>query len=79
MKDNQLTLFSDNEMKDMEPLPVWVNGVPFVDEVETFNKTFGKPSYFDERINRSACFINGNGLLAKFFNLTNLFKLFSVI
>ena len=35
----QLNLFSENEMKDMEPLPVWVNGVPFVDEVETFNKT----------------------------------------
>ena len=47
MKDNQLTLFSDNEMKDMEPLPVWTNGVPFVDEVETFNNTFGKTNNYE--------------------------------
>jgi hypothetical protein len=37
-------------MKDMEPLPVWVNGVPFVDEVETFNKTFGKPNNYTPTI-----------------------------
>ena len=47
MKDKQLTLFSDNEMRDMEPLPVWVNGVPFVDEVETFNNTFGKTNNYE--------------------------------
>ena len=46
----QLNLFSENKMKDMEPLPVWVNGVPFVDEVETFNKTFGKPNNYEPTI-----------------------------
>ena len=50
MKGKQLTLFSDKEMKDMEPLPVWVNGVPFVDEVETFNKTFNKPNNYEPTI-----------------------------
>jgi hypothetical protein len=44
MKGKQLTLFSDKEIKDMKEVPVWVNGVPFVDEVETFNKTFNKPN-----------------------------------
>lgn len=46
----QLNLFSENKMKDMEPLPVWVNGVPFVDEVETFNATFGKPNNYEPTI-----------------------------
>ena len=50
MKDKQLTLFSDNEMKDMEPLPVWVNTVPFVREVEEFNKTFNKPNNYEPTI-----------------------------
>ena len=36
----QLNLFSEEE------LPTWVNGVPFVDEVETFNATFGKPNNY---------------------------------
>ncbi len=36
----QLKLFKEEE------LPVWVNGVPFVDEVETFNKTFNKPNNY---------------------------------
>lgn len=33
-----------------EELPVWVNGVPFVDEVEIFNKTFGKPNNYEPTI-----------------------------
>ena len=40
----QLKLFPEEE------LPVWVNGVPFVDEVETFNKTFGKPNNYEPTI-----------------------------
>ena len=47
MKGKQLTLFSESEIKEMENLPVWVDGVPFVDEVETFNKTFGKPNNYE--------------------------------
>ena len=47
MKGKQLTLFSDNEMKDMDTLPKWVNEVPFVDEVETFNATFNKPNNYE--------------------------------
>ena len=35
----QLSLFPAEELE-------WVNGVPFVDEVETFNKTFGKPNNY---------------------------------
>ena len=50
MKDKQLTLFSDKEMQDMEPLPVWVNTVPFVREVEEFNKTFNKPNNYEPTI-----------------------------
>ena len=37
----QLKLFKKEE------LPVWVNGVPFVDEVEIFNATFGKPNNYE--------------------------------
>ena len=44
MKGKQLKLFKEEE------LPVWVNGVPFVDEVETFNKTFGKPNNYEPTI-----------------------------
>ena len=40
----QLKLFKEEE------LPVWVNGVPFVDEVETFNATFGKPNNYEPTI-----------------------------
>ena len=40
----QLSLFTEEE------LPVWVNGVPFVDEVETFNQTFGKPNNYEPTI-----------------------------
>lgn len=46
MKGKQLTLFSESEMREMETLPKWYNGVPFVDEVETFNKTFNKPNNY---------------------------------
>jgi len=38
----QLELFSEENMK--------VNGVPFIDEVETFNKTFGKPNNYEPTI-----------------------------
>jgi hypothetical protein len=41
---NQLSLFSEEE------LPIWVNGVPFVDEVEIFNATFGKPNNYEPTI-----------------------------
>ena len=41
----QLSLF-----KEEEALPVWVNGVPFVDEVEEFNKTFNKPNNYEPTI-----------------------------
>jgi predicted HAD superfamily Cof-like phosphohydrolase len=44
MKGKQLTLFKE------EDLPVWDNGVPFVDEVETFNKTFGKTNNYEPTI-----------------------------
>ena len=37
----QLSLF-----KEEEELPIWVNGVPFVDEVEIFNATFNKPNNY---------------------------------
>ena len=40
----QLKLFSEEE------LPVWVNEVPFVSEVETFNATFGKPNNYEPTI-----------------------------
>ena len=40
----QLKLFKEEE------LPVWVNGVPFVDEVEEFNATFGKPNNYEPTI-----------------------------
>lgn len=50
MKGKQLTLFSDKEMKEMENLPQWVNGVPFVDEVEEFNDIFGKPNNYEPTI-----------------------------
>ena len=40
----QLKLFKEEE------LPRWVNGVPFVDEVETFNATFGKPNNYEPTI-----------------------------
>ena len=40
----QLKLFSEEE------LPVWVNEVPFVSEVETFNRTFGKPNNYEPTI-----------------------------
>ncbi len=33
-----------------EELPVWVNEVPFVSEVETFNVTFGKPNNYEPTI-----------------------------
>ena len=33
-----------------EELPTWVNGVPFVDEVEIFNETFGKPNNYEPTI-----------------------------
>ena len=39
----QLSLFPVEELE-------WVNGVPFVDEVETFNKTFGKPNNYEPTI-----------------------------
>ena len=39
----QLSLFPEDEH-------VWVNTVPFVDEVETFNKTFGKPNNYEPTI-----------------------------
>ena len=40
----QLELFPEEE------LPTWVNGVPFVDEVEIFNETFGKPNNYEPTI-----------------------------
>ena len=40
----QLSLFPEEE------LPVWVNSVPFVSEVETFNATFGKPNNYEPTI-----------------------------
>jgi predicted HAD superfamily Cof-like phosphohydrolase len=40
----QLNLFKEEE------LPTWVNGVPFVNEVETFNRTFGKPNNYEPTI-----------------------------
>jgi len=43
MKGKQLSLFPEEEL-------VWVNGVPFVDEVETFNRTFGKPNNYEPTI-----------------------------
>lgn len=42
--NKQLKLFSEEE------LPVWVNEVPFVSEVETFNRTFGKPNNYEPTI-----------------------------
>ena len=39
----QLSLFE-------EELPVWVNEVPFVSEVETFNATMGKPNNYEPTI-----------------------------
>ena len=42
----QLKLFKEEE------LPVWVNEVPFVSEVETFNETFGKPNNYEPTIPR---------------------------
>ena len=39
----QLSLFPAEDLE-------WVNGVPFVDEVETFNKTFGKPNNYEPTI-----------------------------
>ena len=39
----QLSLFPEDEL-------AWVNTVPFVDEVETFNKTFGKPNNYEPTI-----------------------------
>jgi len=40
----QLKIFKDEE------LPVWVNEVPFVSEVEEFNETFGKPNNYEPTI-----------------------------
>ncbi len=40
----QLKLFKEEE------LPVWVNEVPFVSEVEKFNATFGKPNNYEQTI-----------------------------
>lgn len=40
----QLKLFKEEE------LPVWVNEVPFVSEVEEFNETFGKPNNYEPTI-----------------------------
>ncbi len=40
----QLKLFKDEE------LPIWVNEVPFVSEVEEFNETFGKPNNYEPTI-----------------------------
>lgn len=40
MEGKQLSLFPAEEL-------IWVNGVPFVDEVETFNRTFGKPNNYE--------------------------------
>ena len=40
----QLKLFKEDET------PQWVNGVPFVDEVETFNATFNKPNNYEPTI-----------------------------
>lgn len=42
--NKQLKLFPEEE------LPVWVNEVPFVSEVETFNRTFGKPNNYEPTI-----------------------------
>ena len=36
--------------KDKPELPVWVNEIPFVSEVETFNATFGKPNNYEPTI-----------------------------
>ena len=36
--------------KDKPELSVWVNEVPFVSEVETFNATFGKPNNYETTI-----------------------------
>ena len=41
----QLSLFKEEEV-----LPVWVNRVPFVDEVEEFNKVFNKPNNYEPTI-----------------------------
>ena len=40
-----------------EELPVWVNGVPFVDEVEIFNKTFGNQITTNQlsHLNQNGC------------------------
>ena len=40
----QLSLFPE------EGDHVWVNPVPFVDEVEEFNQTFGKPNNYEPTI-----------------------------
>ncbi len=42
--NKQLKLFKEEE------LPIWVNSVPFVSEVETFNATFGKPNNYEPTI-----------------------------
>ena len=46
MEGKQLYLFPEMDPENVE----WVNGVPFVDEVETFNKTFGKPNNYEPTI-----------------------------
>lgn len=51
MKGKQLTLFSDNTKNWSEKDGIiTINPVPFVDEVETFNKTFGKPNNYEPTI-----------------------------
>jgi len=45
MKGNQLSLFADQE-----GVTVLNNTVPFVDEVEEFNKTFNKPNNYEPTI-----------------------------
>ena len=53
----QLKLFKEEE------LPVWVNEVPFVSEVEEFNETFGKPNNYEPTIPEKK---NGNLYMTSF-------------
>ena len=51
MAGNQLKIMSKQlKLFKEEELPVWVNEVPFVSEVEEFNKTFGKPNNYEPTI-----------------------------
>jgi hypothetical protein len=51
MKGKQLTLFPEKagNWSEVDGV-VTINPVPFVDEVEIFNKTFGKPNNYEPTI-----------------------------